>query len=204
VRAYLAAISFADAMVGRLIEGLDRSPYAKNTVIVFFSDNGWHLGEKQHFHKSTLWQRATHVPMIVAAPGYRGAARQQPVSLLDIYPTLVELCGLPRNERNEGESLLPLLRDAGAKRHPVAITFEKGNHAVVDERWRYIHYRDGSEELYDRAVDPNELHNLASDPKQAERKREMAKWMPSVNADPKPEKEAYDFDFKTYTFRLKR
>jgi arylsulfatase A-like enzyme len=95
VRAYLAAISFADALVGRVLDSLERSEHARNTVIVFWSDNGWHLGEKQHVHKSTLWQRSTHVPMIFAGPGLKspGVARRQPVNLLDLYPTLAEMCG---------------------------------------------------------------------------------------------------------------
>jgi arylsulfatase A-like enzyme len=206
VRAYLAAISFADAMIGRLLKGLDASPYASNTTIVFFSDNGWHLGEKQHFHKSTLWQRATHVPMIVVDPDSRqkGRARTQPVSLLDIYPTLVELCGLPRNPALEGESLAPLLRDPSVRRNPAVSTFQPGNHAVIDERWRYIRYRDGGEELYDRVADPNEFTNLAPDPSHADRKRDMAKWIPATSAAPKPGRNQYDFDFATYTFRLKQ
>jgi arylsulfatase A-like enzyme len=206
VRAYLAAISFADAMIGRLLAGLERSRYARDTVIVFFSDNGWHLGEKRHWHKSTLWQRATHVPMIVVEPGARKGepARTQPVSLLDIYPTLVELCGLPPNPALEGESLVPLLRDPAAPRRPVVSTFQPGNHAVIDRRWRYIRYRDGGEELYDRTLDPNEFRNLAADPAQAERKREMARAIPSASAEPKPGRNQYDFDFATYTYRRKR
>jgi len=205
VRAYLAAISFADAMIGRLLDGLDRSAYAQDTVIVFFSDNGWHLGEKQHWHKSTLWQRATHVPMIVVAPQVRqaGRARTQPVNLLDIYPTLVELCGLPRNPKLEGESLVPLLQDPAAPRHPTVSTFERGNHSVCDERWRYIRYRDGTEELYDREKDPNEFTNLAADPQFSERKRRMARWIPTSSAQPVPDRNAYDFDFEHYTFKLK-
>lgn len=206
VRAYLAAISFADAMIGRLLAGLDRGPHAKNTLVVFFSDNGWHLGEKQHWHKSTLWQRSTHVPMIVAEPGLRRRepARTQPVSLLDIYPTLVELCGLPRNLALEGESLVPLLRDAASPRNPAVSTYLPGNHAVIDERWRYIRYRDGTEELYDRVADPNEFRNLASDPSQTERKGKLARWIPSASAAPKPVRNDYDFDFPSYTFRLKK
>jgi arylsulfatase A-like enzyme len=206
VRSYLASISFADAMIGRLVQGLDRSPHAKNTVILFFSDNGWHLGEKQHYHKSTLWQRSTHVPMIVVDPDARrpGHARTQPVNLLDIYPTLVELCRLPRNPALEGESLVPLLRDPSVRRNPTVSTYLAGNHAVIDERWRYIRYRDGSEELYDRVADPNEFRNLASDPAQAERKRDMARSIPASSAPPKPGRNQYDFDFKTYSYRLKK
>src|SRR5262249_18503642 len=112
VRSYLAAVSFADAMVGRTLAALEQSAYARNTIIVFWSDKGWHLGEKQHWHKSTLWQRSTHVPLIIAAPGMRAAGTpwKQPVSLLDLYPTMVELCGLSERADLEGTSLAPLLR----------------------------------------------------------------------------------------------
>ncbi|MEK7407970.1 MAG: sulfatase [Acidobacteriota bacterium] len=188
VRAYLASISFADAMVGRLVAALDASPHAANTILVFWSDNGWHLGEKKHWHKSTLWQRSTHVPLILRAPGARAAGkpRKQPVSLLDLYPTLVELCGLPANKALEGTSLAPLLRDPAARRKPAVITYLPNNHAVCTERWRYIRYRDAGEELYDRLADPNEFRNLAADPRHARLKRDLARWMPRASAPPKP------------------
>jgi arylsulfatase A-like enzyme len=204
VRAYLAAISFADAMVGRLVAALDRSPYAGNTILLFFSDNGWHLGEKQHWHKSTLWQRSTHVPLIIRAPEVRaaGRARSQPVTLLDLYPTLIELCGLPRKDL-DGASLAPLLRDPGLQRKPAVITYLPDNHAVCTQRWRYIRYRDGGEELYDRRGDPNEFRNLAAAPEHANLKRELAQWMPRTSAPPKPERKEFDFDFASYTWRRK-
>jgi arylsulfatase A-like enzyme len=205
VRAYLAAISFADALVGRVLDALERSEHAKNTIIVFWSDNGWHLGEKQHVHKSTLWQRSTHVPMIIAGPGVRsaGAERRQPVNLLDLYPTLVEMCGLERNSRLDGTSLVPLLRDPRAKRQPTVSTFMPGNHAVISERWRYIVYADGSEELYDRLADPHEFINLAGEAKYAGIKRALAAYAPKTSAPMAPSREAYDFDFGTYTYRKK-
>ena len=205
VRAYLACISFADAMIGRLLAALDRSPYAKNTAVVFFSDNGWHLGEKKHWHKSTLWQRSTHVPLIIRAPGGRaaGRARKQPVSLIDLYPTMVDLCGLPKKTDLDGESLVSLLHDPGAKRKPAVTTYLPGNHAVRTERWRYIRYRDGGEELYDCLGDPNEYRNLASDPRHDGLKKELAAWMPKTSAPPKPGRNEYDFDFEHYTYKLK-
>lgn len=205
VRAYLAAISFADSMVGRLIAALDRSRHAGDTILVFFSDNGWHLGEKQHWHKSTLWQRSTHVPLCIRAPSARagGRARPQPVTLLDLYPTLVELCGLPRKTDLDGESLMPLLRDPRAGRKPAVITYLPNNHAVCTERWRYIRYRDGGDELYDRRADPHEFRNLASMPEHASLKQELAKWMPQTCALPKPERKEFDFDFASYTWRRK-
>lgn len=206
VRAYLAAISFADKMVGQVIAALDQSAHARNTVIVFWSDNGWHLGEKQHWHKSTLWQRSTHIPMIFAGPGTSaaGRARTQPVTLLDIYPTLVDLCGLSKRDGLDGTSLAPLLRDAGRKWKPAVSTFEPGNHAVISEKWRYIRYRDGGEELYDRKADRHEYTNLAGDAKLAPIKQEMARWLPKSSAPPKPDRDEWDFDFATYRFRKKQ
>lgn len=205
VQAYMACITFADAMIGRLIAALDASPHARNTAIVFWSDNGWHLGEKQHWHKSTLWQRSTHVPLIFAGAGVQqpGVARRQPVSLLDLYPTLTGLCGLPANRRNEGASLVPLLRDAKARRPPAVCTYLRNNHAVRDERWRYIRYEDGGEELYDTVADPNEYRNLAGDPKLTKVKHDLARWMPAKNAESVPDRSAYDFDFATYTYKRK-
>ena len=203
IHAYLAAISFADAMVGRLVAALDRSPHAADTILVFWSDNGWHLGEKLHWHKSTLWQRSTHVPMILRTPGARavGRPRTQPVSLLDLYPTLLELCDLPAKPELEGASLAPLLKEPGATRRPAVITYLPGNHAVCTRQWRYIRYRDGGEELYDRNADRHEFRNLAGLPQHAELKRELARWLPRTSAPPKPDRKAYDFDFKTYTWR---
>jgi arylsulfatase A-like enzyme len=205
VRAYLAAISFADAMVGRIIAALDRSAYAGNTVVVFWSDNGWHLGEKEHWHKSTLWQRATHLPLIFRTPvaRHRGI-RRQPVTLIDLYSTLVELCGLPAKDGIDGTSLVPVLRSAAAKRDPAVITFLPDNHATVTPEWRYIRYRDGGEELYDRVADPAELRNLAADPQHAPLRQQLARYMPKISAPPKPERSRYDFDFATYTFRLRQ
>lgn len=205
VRAYLAAISFADAMIGDLVNSLERSAHARNTIIVFWSDNGWHLGEKQHVHKSTLWHRSTHVPLVIAGPGAKatGRTRTQPVSLLDLYPTLVDLCSLPPRPQLEGVSLSSLLRDPNARHDPVVSTFEPGNHAVCDTRWRYIRYSDSGEELYDRPADPNEWRNLAADPKLDAVKRELARFLPEKSAPPVPDRTAYDFDFTTYSYRRK-
>jgi arylsulfatase A-like enzyme len=205
VRAYLAAITFADAMIGRLLDGLEKSAHARNTIIVFWSDNGWHLGEKEHWHKSTLWQRSTHVPLIIAGPGTRatGQSRKQAVSLLDIYPTLVDLCGLPKRPQLEGLSLRPLLENAQATRPPAVIDFNRGNHAVRTDRWRYIKYNDGTEELYDESVDKEDWKNLAGDPQYTSLKADLAKWIPQSAAPAKPDRNEFDFDFATYTYKRK-
>jgi arylsulfatase A-like enzyme len=145
------------------------------------------------------------VPLILAGPGVRqpGVDRNQPVNLLDIYPTLIDLCRIPRRNDLDGESLLPLLRDAKAARKPTLTTYLAGNHAVRDERWRYIRYRDSGEELYDLNADPNEYINLASDARHKAAKERLAKFLPESSAPPKPHRTAYDFDFATHRWKLK-
>jgi arylsulfatase A-like enzyme len=185
VQAYLAGISFADALVGRLLDALDASPAGKNTIVVFWSDHGWHLGEKQHLHKFTLWERSTRVPFIVVAPGKTGAEARsnQPVGLIDLFPTLNDLCALPAVEGLDGQSLVPLLVNGERKwERPAVTTHGRGNHAVRSERWRYIRYADGGEELYDHASDAHEWNNLAGDAEMTRVKVELAKWLPKVDA----------------------
>lgn len=189
VQAYLACISFADFQIGRIVDALDKSEYAKNTIIVLWSDHGWHLGEKQHWRKFALWEEATRVTFLVIAPGVTEANQRcdRTVNLLDIYPTLSELCGLPSKPGLEGRSLVPLLNQPAAPwSHPSLTTHGRNNHAVRSERWRYIRYEDGGEELYDHDADPLEWHNLASDPKFEEIKRELARSLPKINAPDAP------------------
>jgi len=184
VQAYLASIEFFDAQLGRLIDALDRSPHRDNTIVVLWSDHGWHLGEKNHWSKFALWERSNRVPLVVDAPGLTKAGSRStvPVSLLDLFPTLVELCGLPRWESLEGTSLLPQLRDPKSPRsEPAVMTFGPNNHAVRDARWRYIRYADGGEELYDHTTDPNEWTNLAERPESIDVKRRLAEHLPKVN-----------------------
>lgn len=183
IRAYLACIAFADAQVGRLLDALDRSPHAANTVVCLWSDHGWHLGEKQRWHKSTNWERATRVPLIISAPGLGrpGQRSHRAVSLVDLYPTLVELAGLEAPENLDGESLVPFLRDPRAMRSRPAITTRAGrHHSVRDDRWRYTRYGDGSEELYDHRSDPHEWHNLAASPEHREVRERLARHLPAV------------------------
>jgi choline-sulfatase len=188
VRAYLASTAFMDGQVGRLLDALDQEGLAGNTVIVLWSDHGWHLGEKGMTGKTSLWERSTRVPLIFAGPGVaRGAACTQPAELLDIYPTLTALCGLPPKDGLEGQSLLPQLKDAATPRGRPAITTHcQNNHAVRSERWRYIRYADGSEELYDMKHDPNEWTNLAGRAEHKETIAKIAKWLPATNLAPAP------------------
>lgn len=187
-RAYLASSAFMDSQVGRVLEALDGLGAKRDTVVVLWSDNGWHLGEKGITGKNTLWERSTRVPLVFAGPGVaRGARCRQPAELLDIYPTLIELCGLPEKGGLEGHSLVPQLRDAKRSRPwPAITTHNVGNHAVRSERWRYIRYADGSEELYDLRADPNEWTNLVADPRYAGVVRDHVRWLPQVNHPPAP------------------
>jgi arylsulfatase A-like enzyme len=188
VRAYLASVSFVDAQVGRVLDALAASGQEKNTVVVLWSDHGWHLGEKGITGKNSLWERSTHVPLIFAGPNVAAGAKcGRPAELLDVYPTLLALCGLPANKTNEGLCLVAQLRDATEPRtRPAATTHNPGNHAVRTEKWRFIRYADGSEELYDTGKDPHEWTNLAADPKHAAIKKELAKWLPAKSAPPLP------------------
>jgi len=183
VQGYLAAISFADAQLGRLLDALDAGPYARNTVIVLWGDNGFHLGEKETWEKFTLWEESDRVPLIFVVPGVTnpGSRCTRAVSLLDVYPTLVELAKPgPPPQKLEGTSLVPLLKNPKAERVIPAITsFEPGNHSVRTERWRYTRYKNGNEELYDHELDPNEYNNLADDEKHRSIKTDLAKWMPT-------------------------
>lgn len=188
VRAYLASISFVDSQVGRVLDALEEQGLAENTIVVLWSDHGWHLGEKAITGKNTLWERSARVPLVFAGPGVaRNARCDEPAELLDLYPTLVELCGLPSRDGLEGHSLAPQLRDAAASREwPAITTANAGNHSVRTRRWRFIRYADGSEELYDMQNDPNEWHNLADEAKHAAVKRDLARWAPKNSAPPAP------------------
>ncbi len=188
VRAYLASTTFMDSQVGRVLDALDESGVAQDTLIVLWSDNGWHLGEKAITGKNTLWERSTRVPLIFAGPGVTKAANcSQPAELLDIYPTLVDLCSLPKQPGLEGHSLVPQLKNANAKRRwPAITTHNIGNHAVRSEHWRYIRYADGSQELYDLRTDPNEWTNVVAKPKLSKVVRDHARWLPHVNLPPAP------------------
>lgn len=184
VQAYLATIAFCDAMVGRLMEGWEKSAYRDNTIVVLWGDHGWHLGEKEHWRKFALWEEAARAPYIWVAPGVTksGGVCQRPVDFMSIYPTLCDLAGIPTPKHVEGPSLAPLLRDpSSAWNQPALTTFHKDNHSFRSEAWRYIRYADGSEELYNHETDPYEWTNLAKDPKHAAVKAEFSKFVPQTN-----------------------
>jgi arylsulfatase A-like enzyme len=191
VRAYLASTSFMDSQVGRVLDALDTAGLTTNTVVVLWSDHGWHLGEKGITGKNSLWERSTHVPLIFAGPGATPGARcTKPVELLSIYPTVTYLCigGLPSlpNRTAEGIDLQPLLQNANAPWvWPALTTHNHDNNSVRTEHWRYIRYADGSEELYDHRSDPNEWTNVASQLQHAQTKHELGMWM-KASAPPAP------------------
>ncbi|HIG29967.1 MAG TPA: iduronate-2-sulfatase [Verrucomicrobiales bacterium] len=205
VQAYLASISFTDAQMGRLLDALEAGRHAENTVIVFWSDHGWHLGEKDHWYKFTLWEESTRVPFYIAGPGISKAGKvSRSVSLMDIYPTLIELCHLPEKPELDGRSLAPLLEDPLEEWPFPAITeYKPGQFAVRSEHWRYIRYQDGTEELYDHRLDPNEWNNLASDTNFTQVKKDHAQWIPETIAAPAPPESAYEVDWKPYTWKNK-
>ena len=172
VQGYLASIYFADTMLGHVLDALDKGPNAKDTIVVLWSDHGWHLGEKQHWQKFTGWRACSRVPLIVRVPkGTSGLPKgttpgtcSKPVSLLSLAPTLLELSGLPPLKNHDGPSLIPLLADPNTKWPHVAITHldSPGSFGLSTENWRYIHYAKGGEELYNVGSDPYEWRNLAN------------------------------------------
>ena len=188
VRSYLACTSFVDAQIGRLLTALDEAGLAENTIVVVWSDHGWHLGQKGLTGKNSLWDRSTKVPLIFAGPGVKAAQRcSQPAELLDLYPTLTDLAGLPARTDLEGLSLVPQLRDAATPRDRPAITsHNQGNHGIRSERWRYIRYADGTEELYDMHRDPHEWTNVAALPEYAAIIAMHKNWLPPIEVPPAP------------------
>ena len=188
VRAYLATNSFVDHLVGMVLEGLEASGEADNTIIVLWSDHGFHLGEKQRWAKRTLWEDTTRVPLIITAPGMaEGEVCSRPVGLIDLYPTLTDMCGLPPKADNEGVSLKRLLLNPQAAwEQPTLTTFGPNNHSIRSEHWRYTRYVDGTEELYDHRKDPNEWTNLASNPEYVQVMRRHRTSIPKLNAVPLP------------------
>jgi len=169
------------APLALVLDTLEASPYADNTIVILYSDHGYLLGEKDTFKKQNLWERSTHVPMIIAGPGAKtGARSDRVVSLIDIYPTLLEMAGLPANSKNEGRRLVPLLEDPSLHWPEPAYTgWEDGSFSVQTERYHYIRYKDGSEELYDHTRDLDEINNLAGNPEYVEIQSQLAESLTS-------------------------
>jgi arylsulfatase A-like enzyme len=182
VQGYLAAISYCDAMIGRLLDAFDKSAYRDNTVIAFWGDHGWHLGEKRHWRKFALWEEATRAPLIWVVPGLTrpGGVCDRTVDFMTIYPTLTDVCAVPTPAHVQGPSIRPLLADPKASwDRPALTTYRYKNHAVRSADWRYIRYANGDEELYDETSDPYEWSNLARDPSRTAVKTNLKAILPT-------------------------
>ncbi len=185
IQAYLACISFVDYEIGRVLDALEKSEHADNTVIVLWSDHGYRMGEKGTFAKHALWEPATRAPLMFSAPNLpKGKVIHSPAEMLSIYPTLLDLCGLPPYNRNEGKNLVPLMTGQETGENDFALTtFGMNNHGVKANDFRYIRYEDGGEELYDHETDPNEWTNLAKMSEYADVKVFMQKYLPKTNVN---------------------
>lgn len=187
IRAYLASVNFADTMFGMLMDALENSAYAYNTIVVLWSDHGWGFGQKEHWRKFALWENITKTNMIMRVPagvkgfpeGSANRASYRIVSLQDIYPTLIDLCGLPARSDIDGRSLAPLLKDPEKEwNYPAITSYDFGEYSIRTDRWRYICYIDDSEELYDHDNDPLEWNNLAGKAEYAGVLKEMRSYIP--------------------------
>jgi arylsulfatase A-like enzyme len=181
VQGYLAAISYCDTMIGRLLDALGKSEYRDNTIVVLWGDHGWHLGEKEHWRKFALWEEATRAPLVWVVPGVTkpGGVCQRTVDFMSIYPTLTDLCGIATPKHVEGPSLRALLTDPQAAwDRPAITTYGFKNHAIRTEGWRFIRYANDDRELYDESKDPYEWENLAVRPEFAATIADLARFLP--------------------------
>ncbi len=209
IHGYLACISYADAMMGRVLDALEASPYADNTIVVLWSDHGYHHGEKGDWGKHTLWERTSNVPFIWAGPGIAtNTTTDVSASLIDMYPTFIDLCGLALpNQTLEGTSLASTLSDPSAAqdRNVFLPHMNPGEYAVINRNWRYIRYGDDGEELYDVQADPHEWTNLAGDLQHADRIKQMRQSAPDTFAPAEAKLNARkDLVIEGDTFRWER
>ena len=183
VQAYLACMAFADDCVGHVLQALEESGHADDTIVVLWTDHGWQLGHKNRWEKFSLWRQGANAPLIFKVPGTTipGSVCNRAATFLDLYPTLSELCGLPIPPELEGCSMVPLLKDPSMQwKIPAVITdTQEPDYSVVLDQWNYIRYRDGSEELYDHSKDPGEFSNLANNPEYTAVKKRLAEWLPT-------------------------
>jgi len=179
VLGYLATISFVDAQIGKILDALENSKYADNTMIVFWSDHGWHLGTKEHWGKYDPWLESTRVPFIMvpaksSSQSLESKRVDAPVNLLDLYPTLISMNDLPPKDDLDGADLTELIEHSDTSwDQPTVVTVGMGTHSIVSRDWHYIHYYDGTEEMYQKSLDPHEWNNLADDPQYSDIKKEL-------------------------------
>ena len=183
IRSYLVAIAYMDENLGKLLDAFENSPNKDDTIVVFWSDHGYHLGEKQHWNKHALWRKTTHVPLMISMPKQeQGQVCDKVVSLLDLFPTLADLSGFKIPKQLQGRSLKVLLEDPNTTWSNYAVsTMERKNHSVFTERWHYIRYINGDEELYDRKFDPNEFFNIEKLASLKSIKKQLREFFPKKN-----------------------
>ena len=186
-RAYLACISWTDFNIGRLLDALEKSPYADNTIVVLWSDHGYALGEKNHFRKFALWEETTRTPFIIwdarDKRGIKGREVKDGVSLINIYRTLADLSGMEVADIVDGFSLTPQLENSETPlAGPAICSWGRGNYTVRTRNWRYTRYYNGGDELYDHKKDSDEWTNQANNPKYADVKKRLFKMLPKSEA----------------------
>lgn len=188
-RAYLANISFADRCLGLVMDALEKSGHADNTIVMIWGDHGWHLGEKQRYLKHTLWAEVVHTPLLIRLPGMKkSVVAKQPVALVDMYPTLVSLCGLPKKKNIEGHDFSSVLKNVNAKWEYPGITVSTSGTSVLTEELHYIKYLNGTEELYDVKKDPLEITNLIGVKKYKKEIKRLKSFVPTKRKVPSKER----------------